>query len=63
MMQLAILHISSRTGHEVEPILIFKCRLKVLSERDALKVAREEAMNALEAYIYDKQDKAYQVAL
>lgn len=46
--------------HSSETIEKSKERLKELAERDALKAAREEAMNALEAYIYDKQDKAYQ---
>lgn len=34
-------------------------KLEALSVIDALKVAREVAMNSLESYIYDKQDKLY----
>ncbi|XP_078492250.1 hypoxia up-regulated protein 1-like [Ciona intestinalis] len=53
----------SNIDHE-EPSAVHKHmsseKLNELSARDALKLAREVAINKLESYIYDKRDKLYQ---
>ncbi|XP_039259142.2 hypoxia up-regulated protein 1-like isoform X1 [Styela clava] len=47
-------------GHSSDVFDASKEKLNELSATDALKAAREEAMNGLESYIYDKRDKLYQ---